>query len=122
MVLPESRKYISTHPSERVRVHLSRQSVSKFQFCSKLEALADEKEKQIQEHFHVRVTHDDASSVKLGDLVGGERGLGVAEAEAALLAETPPVAVVVAVETGAASVVAHLKNVRNSASAMQPKT
>lgn len=55
-----------------------------------------------------RVTHDHASSVALGDLVGGEGGLDVVEAEATLGAEPPPVTVVVAVDAGAARLVADL--------------
>jgi len=55
-----------------------------------------------------RVTHDDASTVALGNLVGAEGGLDVVEAEAALVAEAPPIAVVVAVDAGATGLVAHL--------------
>lgn len=58
---------------------------------------------------YVRVTHDDASSVALGDLIGAESGLEVIEAEPALRAEPSPVAVVVAVEAGTAGLVAHLQ-------------
>lgn len=56
----------------------------------------------------LRVTHDDASTVTLGDHIGDQSCFVVVEAETTLRAVFSPIAVVVAVISAAAGLVAHL--------------
>ena len=69
---------------------------------------------------HSRVTHDDAPTVALSGFVRHQGDFDVVEAEAARLPEASPVAVVVTVDAGSASLVADLTD-GNSEQTRQPQ-